>query len=144
MSTLGDKKYRTTPDPTDATPLGLQKARVESVTVDMPQANRLTIGIMALVAEEAARIISARTKAALFAAKARGVKLGGDLGYRPAAFPNAAEGVRASAEARVARAARFRFEVLPKVQAVKVRGMSLRRIAAALNAELVGSSGGAA
>src|SRR5918911_3095601 len=56
--------------------LGLEKAGVEFVAADMPYANRLTIGVMALVAEEERRMISARTKAALAAAKARGVRLG--------------------------------------------------------------------
>ena len=42
----------------------------------MPNANRLTIGIMALVAEEEGRLISARTKVALAVAKERGVELG--------------------------------------------------------------------
>jgi len=52
--------------------LALDKAGVEFLAVDMPNANRLTVGIMALVAEEERRMISARTKAALGAAKARG------------------------------------------------------------------------
>ncbi|KAF5053504.1 hypothetical protein DSECCO2_397700 [anaerobic digester metagenome] len=56
--------------------LGLQEAGVKFVAVDMPTANELTVGIMALVAQEERRAISARTKAALAAAKARGVKLG--------------------------------------------------------------------
>ena len=56
--------------------LGLEKAGVDFVAADMPQANRLTVGIMAMVADEERRMISARTKAALAAAKARGVQLG--------------------------------------------------------------------
>jgi DNA invertase Pin-like site-specific DNA recombinase len=57
--------------------LGLDKAGVDFVAADMPNANRLTVGIMAMVAEEERRAISARTTAALQAAKARGKKLGG-------------------------------------------------------------------
>lgn len=62
--------------------LGLEKAGVDFVAVDMPAANRLTVGIMAMVAEEERRMISARTKAALQAAKARGTKLGGFRGVK--------------------------------------------------------------
>jgi DNA invertase Pin-like site-specific DNA recombinase len=57
--------------------LGLQKAEVEFVCVDMPEANKLTIGLLAIVAQHEREQISARTKAALAAAKARGVSLGG-------------------------------------------------------------------
>jgi DNA invertase Pin-like site-specific DNA recombinase len=55
----------------------LMESGVEFEAVDFPQANRLTIHIMAM-AEHEAKMISDRTKAALAAAKRRGVKLGGD------------------------------------------------------------------
>lgn len=45
--------------------LGLEKAGVDFVAADMPFANRLTVGIMALVADEERRMISRRTKEAL-------------------------------------------------------------------------------
>ena len=48
-------------------------------------ANRLTVGVMALVAEDEATKTSKRTKAALAAAKRRGVKLSGDRRAPPAA-----------------------------------------------------------
>ncbi len=60
--------------------LGLQKAGVEFVAADMPDANNLTVGVMALVAQQEREAISRRTKEALAAAKARGVKLGNPKG----------------------------------------------------------------
>ena len=57
--------------------LGLEKAGVEFVAVDMPNANRLTVRLMAVIAQEEREMIAARTKVALAAAKARGVTLGG-------------------------------------------------------------------
>jgi DNA invertase Pin-like site-specific DNA recombinase len=55
---------------------GLMESDIDFVAADMPQANRLTVHIMAAFAEHEARAISERTKAALAALKARGVKLG--------------------------------------------------------------------
>lgn len=57
--------------------LGLQKANVRFVAVDMPHADNFTVGILAMVAQKEREMISQRTKDALAAAKARGVKLGG-------------------------------------------------------------------
>ena len=62
--------------------LGLQKANVKFIAVDMPEANEMMVGVMALVAQAERRMISERTKAALQAAKARGKKLGKPKGYK--------------------------------------------------------------
>src|SRR6266567_7322092 len=56
--------------------------KVDFVAADMPDANRLTIHIIAAVAEAVARTVSENTKTALAAAKARGVKLGNPNGAR--------------------------------------------------------------
>jgi DNA invertase Pin-like site-specific DNA recombinase len=55
---------------------GLMESTVDFVAVDMPQANRLTIHIMAAFAEHEREAISQRTKVALAATKARGTVLG--------------------------------------------------------------------
>jgi DNA invertase Pin-like site-specific DNA recombinase len=54
----------------------MMDAGVEFVACDNPHATRLTLHILAAVAEHEREMISARTKAALQAAKARGVRLG--------------------------------------------------------------------
>jgi DNA invertase Pin-like site-specific DNA recombinase len=108
--------------------LGLQKAGVAFVAADMPQANALTVGIMALVAQQEREAISKRTKEALAAAKARGVKLGGFRGYVPTAEDSAAAG-RAKAAKANAKAA----DLKPILD--RLGPLSLRQMAAALNAE---------
>ncbi len=58
----------------------LQGSGVRFLAVDMPEANDLTVGIMALVGQAEREAITQRTKKALAAAKARGVKLGNPNG----------------------------------------------------------------
>lgn len=55
---------------------GLMEAKVRFVALDMPEANELTLHVMAAFAEHEAKRISERTKAALAIAKERGVQLG--------------------------------------------------------------------
>lgn len=53
----------------------LRDSGVEFVACDLPDANTLTVGVMALLAQQERELISARTKAALAAVKARNAKL---------------------------------------------------------------------
>jgi len=110
---------------------GLMESGVEFEAVDMPQANRLTVHIMAAMAEHEARAISDRTKAALAAAKARGTRLGG----RQWAVESVSErGNHASAQVRAKAAAKRAADVQPIIEAIKAEGVtSLNGIAASLN-----------
>lgn len=109
--------------------LGLEKAGVDFVAVDMPHANRLTVGIMAMVADEERRMISQRTKAALAAAKARGVQLGG---YRGATVTD--EVRQKAVQARKARADDHARDIAPFIEQARASGASsLGQLAAYLN-----------
>jgi DNA invertase Pin-like site-specific DNA recombinase len=110
----------------------LMESSVEFTAVDFPQANRLTIHVLAAVAEYEASAISTRTKAALAAAKARGVRLGGDRGGVIAS--QAAKGNQASAVVRSAKAEKRASDLLPVIEQIREGGAtSLRQIASELN-----------
>jgi DNA invertase Pin-like site-specific DNA recombinase len=110
--------------------LGLQRSDIAFTAADMPNANRLTVGIMAMVAEEERRAISERTKAALAAAKARGVKLGG----RPESLKNTELGRQRGTEARRAKAAARAQDLAPVIEDIRAEGItSATGIAKALN-----------
>ena len=107
----------------------------------MPHANRLTLHLLAAIAEHEREMISQRTKAALQAAKARGVRLGN---------PNGAaallEGCRAAAErsavVRRAKAAQHATGVQPMLEDLTRQRLSHGRMAGALNARGVPSPSG--
>lgn len=108
----------------------LQDSGTRFLCVDIPEANELTIHIMAAVAQAERKAISRRTKEALAAAKARGVKLGGNRG-------NAADlrlGAAASAARRTGVANARARKVARQIEIARQNGAtSLNDIAEALN-----------
>jgi len=115
---------------------GLMEAGVEFVCCDMPSANRLTLHIMAAVAEDEAKRISERTKAALAAYKARGGLLGAARpgAHRLTGGANARAAKRAGEVSR-AMAADAYADLAPAIASMRAEGLSLRHIAGRLNAE---------
>jgi DNA invertase Pin-like site-specific DNA recombinase len=109
----------------------LMKSTVKFKAVDFPDANNLTIHILAAVAEHEAAMVSVRTKAALAAAKARGTLLGR---RDDAIAAHASKGNKVSALTRTAKAQRHADDLQIHIRAVKKAGaISLRQIADSLN-----------
>ncbi len=117
----------------------LLEAGVEIAAADMPEANRFLLHVMAAVAEHEAQAISDRTRAALAAAKARGVKLGWSIPERASEQRQAA---KKGAAVNKARALTHTENVLPVVEQIMAGGASLRQIAAELNARRIKTARG--
>ena len=114
--------------------LNLKDAGIEFIAADMPEANRLTIGIMALVAEQEREAISQRTKAALAAAKARGIQLGAYRGNKFVGRVGTTADAKNASEARTVLYRRRAMDRLPMIANVDPEGvLSLRAIAKKLN-----------
>jgi DNA invertase Pin-like site-specific DNA recombinase len=103
---------------------------VKFQALDIPEANTLTLGVLAVLAQHEREIISARTKAALAARRARGLPLGNprDLSAyakRGASLGRAANRAKAQSRAK---------EIAPQIEAARAAGCnSLRQIAEYLN-----------
>jgi DNA invertase Pin-like site-specific DNA recombinase len=118
--------------------LGLQKAGVRFVAADMPEANEMVVGIMAVVAQAERKMVSVRTKAALAVAKARGKRLG-----NPANLRNQEIGRVTGRAMRAALAQERTKDLAPIILDIQAGGsVSLGRIAAVLNTRAVPTSRG--
>ncbi len=111
----------------------LRDEGVEFVACDNPNANKLMLTLMISFAEHEAEAISKRTKDALAAAKARGVKLGGPLGQK--AFGQSyRHGSAVGVQVVKAKANGYAHELAEDVAAIRAEGVTtLQAIADALN-----------
>jgi DNA invertase Pin-like site-specific DNA recombinase len=99
----------------------LMDSGVEFVAVDNPHANKLTVHILAAVAQHEREMIAQRTKDALKAAKARGQRLGN---------PKLAQARKRAGESNRKAADQFAANVLPVIQQIRASGIqSLRGVA---------------
>jgi DNA invertase Pin-like site-specific DNA recombinase len=112
---------------------GLMESGCDFVACDLPHAHRLILHLMAAMAEHEGAAISERTKAALAAAKARGVKLGNPNGaahLRAVCVKAAAASIVSRRAAMVARAG----AVAPLLKQLSAEGIiGAREVAAELN-----------
>lgn len=118
----------------------LLKSGVQFTAVDMPDATETVIRIMSVIAQEERRAISARTKAALAAAKVRGVKLG-----KPENLSNQQAGSVAGNARKTEKADEHAARVMSHIAEAQRQGaVTLRQIAQALNAKGFTTARGAA
>jgi DNA invertase Pin-like site-specific DNA recombinase len=117
--------------------ISLRDTGIDFVAADMPQADRFTVGILALVAERERDMISERTRSALQAAKARVAQTGQKVhpGVKRLGNPNGAEHLKGLGNAAA---------IEGKRQAAAERAEPFRRAVAALKAEGVTTAQGIA
>lgn len=121
--------------------LALRDSGVKFIAADMPDANELTVGIMALVAEQERQAISQRTTDALKAAKALGIKLGNPNGA--AALRRAGKGNGAAVGTIKAKADAFANDLRPIIADIKASGIvSLGGIAKELTTRRISTARG--
>lgn len=114
----------------------LQSSGVDFVACDNPYANRLTIQILAAVAEDEVRRISERTKAALAAYKARGGRLGASLDQcRNLTDDARRRGAKNAGVAVSAKADEAYADIAEDLRDLRAGGMSLQQIADQLNTD---------
>jgi DNA invertase Pin-like site-specific DNA recombinase len=112
--------------------LTLRDSGAKLVAADQPDVTDLTVGILAVVAEEERKAISSRTSAALQAAKAKGRKLGNPNGAE--ALRRAAKGNGASVKTIKDAANRHAADIAPIIRHLRAQGRcSLRDLASGLN-----------
>jgi DNA invertase Pin-like site-specific DNA recombinase len=105
--------------------LRLQNSGVDFVCCDCPNADKFTVGILALVAQRERELISERTRLGLAAAKAKGVKMG---------TPNPQKAVAAMMMANKSARLEFNSEISPIIGEIKSAGVqTLQGIADCLN-----------
>ncbi len=111
----------------------LMDSELEFVAVDFPAAGRLTLHVLAAIAEYESKLMSERTRAALAAAKARGVRLGSPHG----GFANLRAAVAASVKTRKNKALTFALDVAPTIWELLAKGKSQNEVAAELNRQRI-------
>jgi DNA invertase Pin-like site-specific DNA recombinase len=112
----------------------LRDSGVEFVACDMPKANHLTVHVLAALADKESRRISERTKAALVAAKARGVKLGSNRpGHWKGRHRGTKEAIVAAAKAHRDKTRNAYAYLIPEIKVRRERGDTLPEIVEWLN-----------